>query len=632
MSEITNLPYAGAIPFSTATPFTYREGTTNLEMIHALKMWAQNVIPELNTALESFWEKYLDDHQAILNDLIETKDQWQALFDQFMDDVVAQLEGLNDQAMANLIGRLSSETRKSLALNYSYGSRVDDHSSLQNAVSKAYADKTSVYLDGSEAVTGNIPNFWEVEFTGGGSLTREGVTFTPNPKSTTGITVNHIYVHAQTGNDGNDGLTPLLPIKSLSKLQNILRGLTSQQAAGARWEVQVSGVFPNGQRMYNLPDFPLTLIIQGDAQVGGVPVTRIENTTGSSPIGLWFEKCPSTVIVNDIWFDGFNAATGYGILGKGSGDLRANNCKFTNCFIGYSAIKNMDYSFKGMHTDSTVQIGSNAAYNASGTWDNCTFDGTPYAINVTRGTVCHVDYCHIYGATRGVLTEMHSRSNIMLSHFKRNGVAVQTMGGGEWVDTNNRFYAGTVDANGIDSENNGVGRESRLYSQTGKNEFKVGDAWRANPDYLNPKVVSGLGNQLVYAGTALGDVPANWFKDIGKKLRVVVRGKTTGTTVYSANVALHAINRDGTANTQLAVGTIRGGSNGSFKVEFEVWAVSVNEQRTLVTGMSSALEPSVFEGSKAVNFLDDKIFRLYCEPLGLNDTFNFTGMETYLMG
>lgn len=115
MTEVTNLPYNGNIPFSTATPFTYREGVTNLEMIHALKDWALRVVPDLNSVIGSFWEKYVEDYEAILDDIIQTKGEWQALFNQFMADVVAQLEGLNDQAMANLIRNAASETGTALA-------------------------------------------------------------------------------------------------------------------------------------------------------------------------------------------------------------------------------------------------------------------------------------------------------------------------------------------------------------------------------------------------------------------------------------------------------------------------------------------------------------------------------------
>lgn len=114
MTEMTNLPYRDGVPFSTATPFTYREGVTMLELIRALKAWAEKVVPELNDALNSFWEKYLEDHQAILDDILATKDEWQALFDQFMDNIVVELEGLNDQAIANLIRNNLSLTWEAL--------------------------------------------------------------------------------------------------------------------------------------------------------------------------------------------------------------------------------------------------------------------------------------------------------------------------------------------------------------------------------------------------------------------------------------------------------------------------------------------------------------------------------------
>lgn len=619
-------------PLTHITPVSLSDGATFERKLD----WVYNYItstllPELDGKLDEWYEQYKKDLADQLAAIDQIKNEWQALFDQFMADVVARLEALNDQAMANLVKNSASLFYQALLESYTYGARVDDHG-IAGAVDKAYANKSLVYISGENPVTESIPNLWNVEFIGSGTITRGGYTFIPNPKPNPLVHTNHIFVNAQTGGDGFDGLTPDKSIKTLAKVQNILRGLSAEQAAGAKWEVHLSGTFPNGQRMYNLPDFPLTVVFSGDTQVNGAPVTKIENTTASSPIGLWFEKCPATVYVNDIWFDGFNSYAGYGVLGKGNGDLRVNDCKFTNCSIGYSAIKNMDFSFKRNRTDSTVGIGSNAQYNSSGTWDECYFDGTPYAINVTRNVVCHIDYCHIYGATRGVIVEMSSRANIMESHFKRNEKGVSTQGSGEWLDTNNKFYAGTVDSNTIDSENNGVGRESRLYSQTSKNEYHFGSAWRANSDYLNPKVISGTGNQLVYAGTAIGKLPANWFKEVGKKLRVVVWGRTTAATVYSANVTLRVLNPDGSGNSILATGTIRGGTNGSFKIEFDVWARATAKQNYLVNTVAHVVEPSVYEGTSAVSFADEKVFRLYCEPAGINDSFQFMGMDTYLMG
>ena len=150
MTEITNLPYRDGVPFSTATPFTYREGATVLQLIRALKDWAGNVVPELNDALNAFWDKYLLDHQAVLDDIITTKDEWQALFDQFMADVVAQLEVLNDQAVSALVEDSSSETRNSLNENFA---NYDEFENFKLEMSENLREAGALNLDSIDVLT-----------------------------------------------------------------------------------------------------------------------------------------------------------------------------------------------------------------------------------------------------------------------------------------------------------------------------------------------------------------------------------------------------------------------------------------------------------------------------------------------
>lgn len=146
--EITSLPYANGIPFSTATPFTYREGATNLQLIHALKIWAGKVVPELNDALNLFWERYMADHQAILDDIANTKEQWQALFDAFMQNVLSELQAMNDPVVAALINDATSETHEAIQLMLLF----DVRPLVYDLVAQAIANDQTIVETANEAV------------------------------------------------------------------------------------------------------------------------------------------------------------------------------------------------------------------------------------------------------------------------------------------------------------------------------------------------------------------------------------------------------------------------------------------------------------------------------------------------
>lgn len=174
MTEVTNLPYRDGVPFSTATPFTYREGATVLQLIRALKDWAGKVVPELNDALNAFWDQYLKDHQAILDNIIDTKDDWQALFDQFMVDVVAQLETLNDQAVASLVGNPVSQLR--LALDAVYATKsVEDAALVQSQLYGKFFDRLRTGVPVTVACRGDSTTY------GHDTVSADRVPADPNP-------------------------------------------------------------------------------------------------------------------------------------------------------------------------------------------------------------------------------------------------------------------------------------------------------------------------------------------------------------------------------------------------------------------------------------------------------------------
>ena len=104
----------GNLPLTQITPFTYRDGLTFLQILNEFENWLREIVPELDGMLKTWHDQYVADHEALENEIISTKDQWQELFDAFMLNIIEELEGLNDQAMANLINNVLSQTRQAI--------------------------------------------------------------------------------------------------------------------------------------------------------------------------------------------------------------------------------------------------------------------------------------------------------------------------------------------------------------------------------------------------------------------------------------------------------------------------------------------------------------------------------------
>lgn len=111
LTPVRNFPYIMR-PLTNITPFTYEDGTTYLEILTLLDTYIRKMGPDVDVKLKELFEEFQKGITNAENTIIHSKEEWQNLFDEFMADVVAQLEGLNDQAVANLIDNKSSLTGK----------------------------------------------------------------------------------------------------------------------------------------------------------------------------------------------------------------------------------------------------------------------------------------------------------------------------------------------------------------------------------------------------------------------------------------------------------------------------------------------------------------------------------------
>lgn len=627
-------------PMNNIQPFTYRDGMSHMAMLEKLRVYINdNLRGEFNEGLDHLLlevEAGIANAEAVV---LEAKDGWQALFDLYMVDVNASLMALNDAAMGALIATPGSDTADALANEFSkravstVGFVGTSTTRLQSAVDRAILDGVPLHVPEDLTVTGNITAFWDAYPSGTGSITRDGSTFHLSPRPTSGaVPVNNLYVNAATGSDTNDGLSSSFPLKTLSKLYTgILRRLTPEQAAGAKWVINLAGTFTKGQTFTDLPEFPHVLEFVGAPLVLGAHQTFIEMGAGSSKIGLWFEPGRATVTVRNILFRGFrDNGSGYGILMKGGGSINAYYCRAEDCDTGFAAIRNVDFLFDHCTTSPTVDSGFIAQYSASGTFQYCDADGsTDNGFTITRNAVAHVDYSLAMNCNVGVAVDMASRVNCLSTEFRKNGVGVVASGASEWIDASCNFNIGNANANTSNYKNYGVGRESRLYSQTSRNEFKIGDSWTANPTYENSVIHSGTtANTLIYVGSALGELPEGFFIDRGKRLRVEVYG--TGTFTADAKVKLYA--NDGASTLLVSEATIGSGAGPNFKLEFVVRAIHAASQETVYS--LTALNGSR-TGAKVMRTLNmnvEQTLRLYAELGNAADSITFHTMETFLMG
>lgn len=111
----SNVPQWYTRPLTHITPLSLSDGATYERKLDALYNYVTGVlVSELDGVLDGWFTEYKADHEKLLQDIADQKASWQDLFDKFIADIVAQLEGLNDQSMANLVRKSTSETYKAI--------------------------------------------------------------------------------------------------------------------------------------------------------------------------------------------------------------------------------------------------------------------------------------------------------------------------------------------------------------------------------------------------------------------------------------------------------------------------------------------------------------------------------------
>lgn len=496
----------------------------------------------------------------------------------------------SDATMANVLANPATQSGAALRETFelrSVNNTKNYEGTPQQRLEQALADDGVVQFDETVTHDGNITGFWLTTIFGTGVIhLPDGSTFTPDPKPVSGQTItNTVYVHAQNGNDSNDGLTPETAFRSVMGMYNrVLRRLTAQQAAQARWVVRLSGQFTTAHRFSELPDFPKGLVFQGEPPVDGENQTSFTRVDGTHHICFWIEPGADNVEFYNIHFQDYTSdgtvSNGYAVLMKLGGRLVVRDCSSDNCDTGFAAIQNVNFSIHDNATTGGVW-GIKAQYNSSGAFNRNHISGaSQYGVHVTRNTVAHFDYntvenCGIAGAQ----VEMASRAALVENTFRNNPTGVLVQGAAEWINNDNIFLH-----NGVNYAHNGVGRENRMHSQGlgASNEFRIHStlAAAAYTEGMTVDHPGGSNRVTVFSGASAGRIPGGWFGDPTKRLRFEVVGRIISNgSSHGAVVDIGAVDRDGSNWASTAVAPLGSTLDGDFRAEMFVVPSSFSSQR-----------------------------------------------------
>jgi Right handed beta helix region len=439
---------------------------------------------------------------------------------------------------------------------------------------------------------------------------------------------HQIFVNGTSGSDSNDGTTAAKAYKSIDKALGQLRA-TSETAIDGSWEIVLNGSFANGYKVNNLPRFRYPLKITGQINSDGTPATVFDGTNANSKIGLWIEPCPDLRIeVRNIYFKNYkNSFNGYGLLMKSGGYLIVENCRADNCDTGFAAIRNVSFSFGKKTKATNCSIGFRAQYGAMGTFgeptlaDGLVITNCIQGVDVTRGSVVHVDYCTISGSNYGGITiDQNSRAHVKGNRIDNCDHGVRTEGGAEWL--NNTEEPNVFTNCKVNYAHYGNSRESRLYSQSANNEFRIG----VSTDKYT--LTGTTTNTPVYFGSALGRLPDNFFLMKAQRLRFVVHGTITG----AGNKTFSIRSTDPNGNDNVTFNGYTENGAGAFQLECFVYPIDKTKVRAVLKSSTHFYSPRMYTKESSIDLTRERLFRMYCQLSDPTATVEFTSFETFLMG
>lgn len=144
----TRHPMRRITPIHQITPFTYRDGSTYLEVLNGLRDYVTQVaVPEVHRELNRIIGEFQEALSAAERERETDLSKWREEFDTFMENVTDSLAGLNDEAVAQNILDSDTETWEAL------GERFPTHTLVEALVSNVRADLNSAVSSLNTSIT-----------------------------------------------------------------------------------------------------------------------------------------------------------------------------------------------------------------------------------------------------------------------------------------------------------------------------------------------------------------------------------------------------------------------------------------------------------------------------------------------
>jgi len=518
---------------------------------------------------------------------------------------------------------------------------VSDTAAIQRAVDVALALGADLYWpDGTYLKSASVANFWSVKHTGPGKLQTGAsgpiINITPSGSQT-----NTIYYSA-TGNDTNDGMTTAAPRATLSNARDLIEKLWEDgKLAGGKLVIDLAaGTWTDQGFRINKRVMPAQpILINGKVDGANAPTVIVSSASGSARALL---KClPGGYF--DVYGVRFNGrATDEGIVLDGEGEINTDRCYVNGVATGYFVAGRARMRTRTSVAEACVE-GYTASYSSQFSFGDDTPDTACSAINcdravfVTRNAVGHVDHMAITDCDEGVIVDMAARVNVLGSNFKRCAMGVKTYGAATWVNGNttypNTFNMGTVDACAVMYEHTDCSGEERMYRQQAFAERRLGFEYKFDAPFnlTGTTTTNTLIVGCKYANGGLILVPGYFFKDPGKKLRVVIYGQKIGTAGNKTVSLLAADYATGSNGATMASASI-GSTAGRFCVEFEIFAKDLTNQFQTLREELDGVAQEISYNPRTVSFAADRQLRICGTLVNAADTLSIDAYEVYQIG
>lgn len=495
---------------------------------------------------------------------------------------------------------------------------------LEAAVSAALLSGAQIFAPaGTYLSTATIPGFHSVRWLGPGIVKRGSTLFYVQPKAGQS---NGLYV-ATTGTVGADGLSSSQPMASLQEAFNalpnygpVLNGLWTVNLAAGTYS------FTTEQR-HTTPSLKRVTIKGPTTTHPNVPTAILDGTLGTGH-GIACAGPDVQAQVQDIKFQNYTSANNRGGLlfdnfcDGYSKNVHASNCDWFGIYGSFQTINRIE---GGIIDGCRIGVALNNAevilgYNASSLADgtiirNCTFHGA----TVSRNSVGHIDYCTFDGNYRAIhLGDGAARAHVLGCDVKNNTIGLELNGAGsQFYDNANNWNDGTADANTTRWIFRAYTQTTDIL-QTSTSEITVGldTATHALTGTTTPTIIS-----------TPWTIPAYYFEDTTKKLRVVVHGVMNSVTALSAIALLLGAT---TATSLVVIGTPTAGVG--FRAEFEVFGSAPDVVRTFANLLQSSASSRVGTTGSAPDTSTALTVNVQVTLADAGDTLTVYRVECFLTG